>query len=213
MAKALEELERAVEGAPNTWDCTAEGELVALSWAVATVDLTRSSGAAPKQMLLWPPGGAWSRVVGRSVMTLPQFWSEPLAKALDDCETVWGCAGRSARRGIAKAVDSRGTTLGPPDECRSGTGFEAEKPRDDGAECYLGHRVLVVEVRHGSCDRYVYLARRIVSMSAEYSKKLSALDLHEFLRTIVVTSADPRLPSPQPRACRSKHRASSTASG
>ena len=89
----LEELERAVEGAPNTWDCTAEGELVALSWAVATVDLTRSSGAAPKQMLLWPPGGAWRRVVGRSVMTLPQFWSEPLAKALDDCETGVGMRG------------------------------------------------------------------------------------------------------------------------
>ena len=93
LAKALEELERAVEGAPNTWDCTAEGELVALSWAVATVDLTRSSGAAPKQMLLWPPGGAWRRVVGRSVMTLPQFWSEPLAKALDDCETGVGMRG------------------------------------------------------------------------------------------------------------------------
>jgi hypothetical protein len=30
-------------------------------------------------MLLWPPGGAWSRVVGLSVMTLPQFWSAPLA--------------------------------------------------------------------------------------------------------------------------------------
>ena len=93
LANALEELERAAEGAPNTWDCTAEGELVALSWAVATVDLTRSSGAAPKQMLLWPPGGAWRRVVGRSVMTLPQFWSEPLAKALDDCETGVGMRG------------------------------------------------------------------------------------------------------------------------
>ena len=63
------------------------------NWAVATVDLTRSSGAAPKQMLLWPPGGAWRRVVGRSVMTLPQFWSEPLAKALDDCETGVGMRG------------------------------------------------------------------------------------------------------------------------
>lgn len=100
LAKALEELERAVEGAPNTWDCTAEGELVALSWAVATVDLTRSSGAAPKQMLLWPPGGAWRRVVGRSVMTLPQFWSEPLAKALDDCEM-----GREMRGAVSASRD------------------------------------------------------------------------------------------------------------
>ena len=41
-------------------------------------------------MLLWPPGGAWSRVVGLSVMTLPQFWSEPLAKALDDCDVSGG---------------------------------------------------------------------------------------------------------------------------
>ena len=40
-----------------------------------------------------PPGGAWRRVVGRSVMTLPQFWSEPLAKALDDCDTGVGMRG------------------------------------------------------------------------------------------------------------------------
>ena len=92
------------EGAPNTWDCTAEGELVALSWAVATVDLTRSSGAAPKQMLLWPPGGAWRRVVGRSVMTLPQFWSEPLAKALDDCETGVGMRGAARVAGLLKPL-------------------------------------------------------------------------------------------------------------
>ena len=33
------------------------------------------------------------RVELRPVMTLPQFWSEPLAKALDDCETGVGMRG------------------------------------------------------------------------------------------------------------------------
>jgi len=36
----------------------------------------------PKEIWEWPPGGAWMRVVGRSVMPLPQFWSDPFAKAL-----------------------------------------------------------------------------------------------------------------------------------
>ena len=31
----------------------------------------------------WPPGGAWSRVVERSVSTLPVFWLAPFANALD----------------------------------------------------------------------------------------------------------------------------------
>ena len=38
----------------------------------------------PKQIWLCPPGGACTRVVGRSVMPLPQFWSDPFANALDD---------------------------------------------------------------------------------------------------------------------------------
>ena len=32
----------------------------------------------PKMLNCWrPPGGAWMRVVERSVMTLPQFWFAP----------------------------------------------------------------------------------------------------------------------------------------
>jgi hypothetical protein len=33
----------------------------------------------PKEIWDRPPGGSWSRVVGLSVMKLPQFWSAPLA--------------------------------------------------------------------------------------------------------------------------------------
>ena len=33
-----------------------------------------------------PPGGACSRVVDRSVRTLPVFWEDPDAKALDPCD-------------------------------------------------------------------------------------------------------------------------------
>ena len=36
----------------------------------------------PSEKDVWPPGGACRRVVERSVMTLPQFWLEPFAKAL-----------------------------------------------------------------------------------------------------------------------------------
>ena len=35
-----------------------------------------------------PPGGAWRRVVERSVRTLPQFWLAPLEKALEDMVVV-----------------------------------------------------------------------------------------------------------------------------
>jgi hypothetical protein len=38
----------------------------------------------PSEKLDLPPGAAWMRVVGRSVMQLPAFWLLPLAKAFDD---------------------------------------------------------------------------------------------------------------------------------
>jgi len=47
----------------------------------------------------WPPGGACRRVVGRSVITLPQFWSEPLAYALEDWCLPLLCRGTHTIRG------------------------------------------------------------------------------------------------------------------
>jgi hypothetical protein len=58
--------------------------------------LAAGASPPPKQIWEWPPGGAWMRVVGRSVMPLPQFWSDPLANALDDWPRL--LEGRSRRQ-------------------------------------------------------------------------------------------------------------------
>jgi hypothetical protein len=44
----------------------------------------RSLHSQPREKEDLPPGAACTRVVGRSVMVLPQFWLEPLAKELED---------------------------------------------------------------------------------------------------------------------------------
>ena len=62
----------------------------------------------------------------------------------------------------AKAVESGGTRLGPPETGRQRNGFGTTMRVDVGRECHLGVGVLFVEERHGSRDRYGYLARRIV---------------------------------------------------
>mmetsp|Transcript_33199 Transcript_33199/g.107844 ORF Transcript_33199/g.107844 Transcript_33199/m.107844 type:complete len:239 (-) Transcript_33199:44-760(-) len=58
----------------------------------------------------WPPGGAWSRVVERSVSTLPVFWLAPFAKALDP----WRVFAPKARggAGAAGASVSKASTRG-----------------------------------------------------------------------------------------------------
>jgi hypothetical protein len=44
----------------------------------------------PMQMLDFPPGGAWSPVLDRSVSTFPQFWLEPVANLLEDAVEASG---------------------------------------------------------------------------------------------------------------------------
>jgi len=39
-----------------------------------------------------PPGGACTLVLERPVMTLPAFWFEPVAKALDEVEALFPAA-------------------------------------------------------------------------------------------------------------------------
>ena len=58
----------------------------------------------------WPPGGAWSRVVERSVSTLPVFWLAPFANALDP----WRVFAPKARggAGAAGASVSKASTRG-----------------------------------------------------------------------------------------------------
>ena len=53
--------------------------LLAEVWEVAPA-------SSPPKMLIdvRPPGGAWRRVVERSVITLPQFWLLPLAKWFEE---------------------------------------------------------------------------------------------------------------------------------
>ena len=58
----------------------------------------------------WPPGGAWSRVVERSVSTLPVFWLAPFAKALDPWR-VFAPKARG-RAGAAGASVSKASTRG-----------------------------------------------------------------------------------------------------
>ena len=55
-----------------------------LAFARATLLLFDGLLSSPKTMLERPPGGACTRVDGRSVMTLPQFWLAPLANAFED---------------------------------------------------------------------------------------------------------------------------------
>ena len=45
----------------------------------------RGCGAYPKVIWDIPPGGATTRVEGRSVSTFPQFWLAPLAYRFEDC--------------------------------------------------------------------------------------------------------------------------------
>lgn len=72
-------------------------------------------GAGAPKMLkdCFPPGGAWIRVVERSVITFPQFWLEPDEKALDDVP-VFGAYD------AAETVDAIGTAA-----ARAGAGAEA----------------------------------------------------------------------------------------
>jgi hypothetical protein len=52
-------------------------------------------------MLVRPPGGARTPVLGRSVRTLPQFWLEPVAKAFDDTPPAFGRVALQATEELA----------------------------------------------------------------------------------------------------------------
>eukprot|EP00632_Arachnochrysis_sp_CCMP2950_P007159 CAMPEP_0185706714 /NCGR_PEP_ID=MMETSP1164-20130828/22370_1 /TAXON_ID=1104430 /ORGANISM="Chrysoreinhardia sp, Strain CCMP2950" /LENGTH=154 /DNA_ID=CAMNT_0028374127 /DNA_START=224 /DNA_END=685 /DNA_ORIENTATION=+ len=76
---------RAASGA--AWVCAAGGAPrqsgAAVTWAPSAAwTAAFLSPSHASEIDDAPPGGAWSRVVERSVMTLPQFWFAPLANAL-----------------------------------------------------------------------------------------------------------------------------------
>ena len=64
----------------------------------------------PNEKLDLPPGAAWMRVVGLSVITLPAFWLEPHAKRLEDTEdspAAAAAAGNKPTVTITTEMDTR----------------------------------------------------------------------------------------------------------
>ena len=59
-------------------------------------------------MLVLPPGGAWSRVVERSVMKLPQFWFEPSANLLLEVPGLTAAGAAAAAEAFCLVASRRG---------------------------------------------------------------------------------------------------------